>query len=61
MISIKKLKSVLPLYVLDYETHLIVEYSGLKALKLIVNSVLDNMVRGDGNRVLCNVVLIKNP
>lgn len=54
--AIEKGKKVLPYYVLDYGTHPIIRYPGLKSQRLLVNCVLDTLVGEYGDRVWCNVV-----
>lgn len=55
LVVIKKWKAFIPFYVLDYRTNLVVEYLGLKALRLSVNCVLDNLV--GAMRTECCVML----
>lgn len=56
LINIGKCSSVLPCYILNYGTHLIIGYSGLKKMRLFVNCVLDSLVGDNDGRVLCNMV-----
>lgn len=52
LVNIWKWRSLLLLYVLDYGAHPIIDYSGLKNVRLSINFVLDNLVGDDGDRVL---------
>lgn len=56
MVEIGKWKEVLPFNVFDYGTHPIVGYLELKALRLLINCVVDSLMGEDGDRVLYNVV-----
>lgn len=60
LVNIGKCSSVLSFYVLEYGTHPIIEYPGLKKLRLSVNYVLESLVGEDGDRVLCNVAKMGN-
>lgn len=58
LVAIEKWKAILPFYVLDHGTHLIIRYPSLKTLKLSANCVLDCLVGEDVDRILCKVVKV---
>lgn len=60
LVAIGKRKTILSFYVLDLGVHPIIEYSGLKTLRLLVNYVLDTLVGEYGDKVLYYVVKVTN-